>query len=217
MSESNKYVKAFRKDYLMDNLEESKMADNPIIEFEKWFNSALNASYSEPNAMTLCTVSESGRPSSRIVLLREFDQNGFIFYTNYQSKKGKEMEKNRFVSLNFFWTSLEKQVRIEGSVSKISAEKSDQYFNSRPRESQIGSLASLQSIVIPNRAHLDSKVTEVQDTYKNSPIKRPETWGGYIVKPDLIEFWQGRKNRLHDRIQYTLNSDNTWIKERLSP
>jgi len=206
-----------RKEYTLLSLDEKSISPSPFQQFEKWFNEALTAKVLEPNAMNLATVSENGRPSSRIVLLKGFDEQGFIFFTNYQSNKGKDLEQNPFCSLSFFWPELERQVRIEGSAGKIPTDQSDAYFNSRPRESQIGAWASPQSSVIASRIIIEERYNSIEKKFEGEKsITRPNQWGGYITKPFLIEFWQGRHSRLHDRIQYTL-VDGPWKINRLAP
>jgi len=216
MDLSTETLQNLRQDYRSAELSAADVDRDPIEQFAKWFKDAMNAKLYEPNVMTLATADRSGRPSARIVLLKGFDQNGFTFYTNYNSAKGKEMEENPQACLVFFWAELERQVRIEGRVSKVSAEVSDQYFHSRPAGSQIGASASPQSAVIESRELLEEKVKELTQKYKDIEIPRPEHWGGYIVEPSHIEFWQGRPSRLHDRISYEL-IDGNWTISRLAP
>ena len=208
----------FRK-YLftLKGLSENTADKDPFKQFEKWFKDAIKAEISLYEAMTLSTVSEGGKPSSRVVLLKEFDENGFVFYTNYQSRKAKEMEKTPSVALSFFWPSLNRQVRIEGSVEKIDTECSDAYFNSRPRGSRIGAWASPQSEEISDRSFLAHEEKRYKDKFASGNIPRPPHWGGYCVKPVYIEFWQARADRLHDRILYKLQEDMTWKIHRLAP
>ncbi|MBK8551626.1 MAG: pyridoxamine 5'-phosphate oxidase [Ignavibacteria bacterium] len=210
-------VANFRNEYVSDGLNENEMEDNPVDEFEKWFNEAVKNKINEPNVMHLSTVSSEGKPSGRIVLLKGFDEKGFVFFTNYDSRKGVELKENNFAALTFLWLELYKQVRIEGTVRKISEEESDAYFKSRPHGSQISAVASLQSSIISGRKELERKVKELEKEFENKPVPRPANWGGYCLSPFSIEFWQGRANRLHDRIQYNLNNNNIWSRTRLSP
>jgi pyridoxamine 5'-phosphate oxidase len=211
------YLNKLRKDYSLMELNEKDVDANPIVQFEKWMVDAANAEVGEPNAMVLSTVDANHHPHSRIVLLRNVAEKGFSFYTNYDSDKGQEMENQPFVALNFFWVEVERQVRIEGKVEKLSLVDSVEYFKSRPRESQISAWASPQSKVIDSRDFLEKKWKESEELWKDHPeIEKPDNWGGYIVVPSMIEFWQGRPGRLHDRIRYTLNK-NTWEKNRLAP
>ena len=214
-SNLNHYLKELRTDYNIDSLDIKTVSSNPVSQFEAWMAFAVSKQIREPNAMNLSTVNEQSRPSSRIVLLRGVSIEGFTFYTNYESKKGKDLSKNNFAALNFFWPELEKQIRIEGKIEKVSTQTSDDYFKSRPFESRIGAFASKQSNEIPSREFLEQKVKELNEQFK-SEVPRPENWGGYILKPDYFEFWQGRSNRLHDRIRYTLEN-NEWKISRLSP
>ena len=210
-------IQNLRKDYSSESLSEEDVLENPYLQFEKWFKEALNAEISEPNAMTIATASKEGIPSARIVLLKEFTLDGFVFYTNYNSQKGKELESNPYASLVFFWVDLERQIRIEGVVEKVSEEESSSYFYSRPKGSQLGALTSPQSQTIPNRKFLEDKLVELEEEYLVKDIPKPEHWGGYRVIPNRIEFWQGRSSRLHDRIVYIQSKDNTWKFERLAP
>jgi pyridoxamine-phosphate oxidase len=206
-----------RQDYSAAELSEEIIDINPIKQFDTWLNEAIAAKVLEPNAMTLSTATPDGRPSARIVLLKGFDNSGFMFYTNYLSRKGKEIAKNPLGALTFFWGDLERQVRIEGTIEKISREKSDQYFHSRPKKSQLGALASPQSQEITGRESLEEKMAQLEAEYADTEVPKPSFWGGYVLKPRLIEFWQGRRSRLHDRILYKKIDNNNWKKVRLAP
>lgn len=206
-----------RKSYSKKTLSDTEAADNPIIQFQLWWDEAVAAGIDEVNAMTLATASMDSVPSARTVLLKGFNDKGFLFYTNYESYKGKQLAENPKACLVFFWKELERQVRITGLVVKTNASESDEYFCSRPFESQVGAIVSPQSQIIESREWLDKKYNEAEKELKEKDIKRPDHWGGYLVKPVIIEFWQGRINRLHDRIQYTLNDDGSWKIERLAP
>jgi pyridoxamine 5'-phosphate oxidase len=206
-----------RRDYSLKTLLETEVADNPFLQFGDWWQQAIESEIDEVNAMTLATASLEGVPSARIVLLKAYDEKGFVFFTNYESAKGQELAENPKASLLFFWKELERQVRITGLVEKVSAAENDEYFLSRPTGSQIGAWASPQSHVIENRSWLENRVKELDEKFKTEPLTRPPHWGGYRVKPVIIEFWQGRSSRLHDRIQYTLQDNGGWKIERLAP
>ncbi|MBS1523270.1 MAG: pyridoxamine 5'-phosphate oxidase [Bacteroidetes bacterium] len=210
-------IQNIRSEYLAASLSETDTSADPIKQFDKWFNEALKAEVAEPTAMTLATATSDGRPSARIVLLKGFNNEGFVFYTNYLSRKGKEIGKNPLGSLLFFWAGLERQVRIEGTIEKVSREDSEQYFHSRPRASQLGAIASPQSQEIADRDILEKKFSEADAQYGDQEIPKPSFWGGYILKPRLIEFWQGRRSRLHDRILYKKVDNKNWKKVRLAP
>jgi len=212
----NPSIAHIRKDYILQSLDEKDTNANPIAQFTRWWEEAVNSEIDEVNAMTLCTATKAGIPSARIVLLKGYDHNGFIFFTNYNSAKGKELSENPFASLVFFWKELERQVCITGAVEKINAKESDDYFNSRPEGSKIGAWASPQSSVIEARDVIEAAYIKHIKQFTNAAIPRPQHWGGYIVKPTSVEFWQGRQSRLHDRIRYTKEND-TWIKQRLAP
>ena len=206
-----------RKEYSLKELDFEHVEQDPIKQFEKWFQEAVDAEVIEVNAMSLSTVKTTGGATCRIVLLKGIENNSFVFYTNYSSNKGQEIEKDSGVCLNFFWRELERQVRIEGMVEKISAEQSSAYFATRPKGSQMGAWASPQSEVIPNREVLENNKAALEARYADAEqLPRPDHWGGFILKPELIEFWQGRKSRLHDRLQYRL-IDGNWLRERLAP
>ena len=206
-----------RRDYSHKSLSESEVDANAIKQFEKWWHEAVNSKIDEVNAMTLATASIDALPSARIVLLKEVNEKGFVFFTNYESYKAQQLAENPKACLVFFWKELERQVRITGLIEKISGTQSDEYFQSRPESSRIGAWASPQSRVIEDRQWLDEKFNELVNKMEGTSIPRPHHWGGYLVKPVVIEFWQGRPSRLHDRIQYTLEENGEWKIERLAP
>ena len=201
---------------MLDNENLIPLDVNPIDLFKNWFELAAQLEINNPNAMTLSTVSDDNKPSSRIVLLKSYDKNGFIFYTNSNSKKGKSISYSSFVSLNFYWKTQKKQISIEGNAEIINSKKADEYFNSRQLESRIGALASKQSEILLNRTELMKKVDEIRNKYLNSQIQRPSYWNGYIVKPNLIEFWEEKSNRLHDRVEF-IKTEKGWGSNRLFP
>jgi pyridoxamine 5'-phosphate oxidase len=206
-----------RKEYAKATLDQSDANKNPIVQFEKWFDEALKSQALEPNAMTLSTVTETGKPSARIVLLKGIESNSFLFYTNYQSQKGKELDANPACALTFFWPELERQVRIEGVCTRVNEATSETYFKSRPRGSQIGAWASPQSSLIKNRELIETRVKELEKRFEGKDtLPKPHQWGGYAVEPLEIEFWQGRPSRLHDRIVY-YKTDGAWAIHRLAP
>ncbi len=210
-------LRDIRLDYTKSKLEEALMPEEPFHLFKNWLEAALQSDEQEPTAMVLSTVSPEGRPSSRIVLLKDFLEGALVFYSNYQSRKGEEMEANPNAALLFFWPALERQVRIEGKVQQITAKESDNYFYSRPPESRIGAAISPQSQIIPDRKTLEEAFQKALEKMREGvEPKRPEHWGGYKLIPEIIEFWQGRPGRLHDRFQYRL-ADGQWLKNRLAP
>jgi len=209
-------ISSIRKDYQLQSLDLSDVAETPVLQFDKWWKEAVSSSIDEVNAMTLATVNADGKPSARIVLLKGFDDSGFVFFTNYLSDKGKSISQHPYVSLVFFWKELERQVRIEGSCIQVSESESDEYFLSRPIGSRLGAWASPQSTVISSRSMLDQNLDEVTAKYANGIIPRPAHWGGYRVVPEMVEFWQGRPSRLHDRIRYR-KEEHQWLLDRLAP
>ena len=218
MKKEKKNIADLREEYLRYSLEISQVAKHPIVQFEAWFREIQNTDNSEPNVMTLATSTIDGKPSARIVLLKGIEEDGFVFYTNYSSRKGKELALNPNAALVFCWLEMERQVRIEGIVKKVSEHESEVYFQSRPKGSQIGAWASPQSRVIDNRDILEKKAAELEKKFaKTDKLPLPDAWGGYKLIPSMLEFWQGRSNRLHDRIRYTLQSDKQWKIERLAP
>jgi pyridoxamine 5'-phosphate oxidase len=211
------HIENLREDYTGAPLLESNTKADPIKQFEQWFNDAQEANVPEKNAMMLATATHDGRPSARIVLLKGVYETGFVFYTNYLSRKGKEITKNPLGALTFFWPAMERQIRIEGTIEKVTKEQSEKYFHSRPKNSQIGALASPQSQEIADRDVLEKKWNELETEYADKEVPKPSFWGGYILKPRLIEFWQGRPSRLHDRILYKKIDNKNWKKVRLAP
>ena len=209
-------IAAIRKDYRLHTLEENDVAKDPVEQFAKWWNEALASEIGEVNAMTLATATTTGLPSARIVLLKSFDENGFVFFSNYTSSKGSQLERNPHAALVFFWKELERQVRIEGTVEKTDEKESDTYFLSRPEGSRLGAWASPQSRVITGRSVLEENMERYSRQFEGN-IPRPVFWGGYLVRPSSIEFWQGRSNRLHDRIHYLKKENGDWIIRRLAP
>ncbi len=212
----NEQIAALRKDYRLKTLNEEDAAPGAIGQFSRWWQEATESRIEEVNAMTLATASKDGVPAARIVLLKGFDEAGFTFFTNYNSAKGRALAANGRAALVFFWKELERQVRIEGTVAQLSSSESDAYFNSRPAGSRIGAWASPQSEVIASRELLEDNVEKYVHAFKDG-IPRPAHWGGYMVQPFKVEFWQGRSNRLHDRLLYTLQPGGNWIIERLAP
>jgi pyridoxamine 5'-phosphate oxidase len=210
-------LESIRKDYRLQSLLEKDVDPDPIKQFEIWWHQVIQSGIDEPNAMTLATSTALGKPSARIVLLKAIKDNGFIFFSNYDSRKGKQINDNPFVSLVFFWKELERQVRIEGEIKKTGIQESDEYFSKRPVESRIGAWSSPQSEVIESREILEKNAADYTNKFDSQNIPRPPYWGGYMVNPTLIEFWQGRPGRLHDRLQYTIGEKNTWKIERLAP
>ncbi|MDW3210877.1 MAG: pyridoxamine 5'-phosphate oxidase [Reichenbachiella sp.] len=214
---AKEFLPGMRKDYGKDSLTKESVHQDPMMQFEAWFKDAMKSDGDEANVLTLSTLGEDQIPEGRIVLLKFYAEDGFTFYTNYTSNKAKQLEKHPYASMTFHWKSQERQVRIKGSISKVPAEISDAYFNERPYGSRIGAWASPQSQEIPNRDFLEDRVEEIQDKFENqNEIPRPEFWGGYLLTPVKIEFWQGRPSRLHDRIVYDL-MDGQWVTKRLAP
>lgn len=217
MSIEHKEIAAIREDYVKSSLSESDVQKNPIQQFQKWFDEAMSSQVTEPTAMVVSTVAENGYPSSRVVLLKDIKAEGLSFFTNYNSRKGQEIIQNPHVSALFFWPELQRQVRFEAEVEKLPKADSDEYFSIRPRGSQIGAIASPQSAIIPDRETLEKRVAEVEKEMENiREVPRPEFWGGFLLKPVRVEFWQGRGSRLHDRIVYIKDSGN-WTINRLAP
>lgn len=210
-------VADLRRDYRLSGLDEKDLAPEPLAQFEKWFNDALAARVLEPNAMMLATAGEDGAPAARTVLLKGFDARGFVFYTNYESRKGRDLAANPRTALLFAWLPLERQVEIRGRVEQTSRAETENYFYSRPIDSQLGAWASHQSTVLVDRAELERRINELMQKYRGSTVPVPPHWGGYRVVPESIEFWQGRPSRLHDRLRYTRQTDGSWKIERLSP
>jgi pyridoxamine 5'-phosphate oxidase len=210
------YINSVRRDFSSKSLDEKHVPENPYKLFEKWFEEAVSSQILDPYAMVIATVNKKHQPSTRVVYMRDISENGLVFYTNYHSDKAKDLDENKNISALFFWIELERQIKITGVAEKTSNEMSDAYFASRPRESQIGAWASNQSSILSSRSELEEKVLYYTKLFEGQSVPRPEYWGGYLIKPHSFEFWQGRPNRLHDRIIYTRQSNN-WIISRLSP
>lgn len=210
-------VADLRKEYTFQGLNEADADPNPFEQFKIWFDQALLSQLPEPNAMTIATASLDGKPSARLVLLKDYDQRGFVFYTNYESDKGQQLLQNPWAAIAFWWAELERQVRITGRVEQVDDAEADQYFNSRPKSSQLGAWASHQSQVIPNREVLEQRLQQLKEEYENKAVLRPPYWGGFRVVPCQIEFWQGRPSRLHDRLLYHRGEAGSWLMQRLSP
>ncbi|MDQ5909036.1 MAG: Pyridoxine/pyridoxamine 5-phosphate oxidase [Pseudomonadota bacterium] len=210
---------ALRQEYALGSLNETDVDPDPIRQFQRWLDEALKAELPEPNAFTLATADRTGRPFARVVLLKDCDVDGFVFYTNYRSDKGRQLAENPHAALVFLWLELERQVRVEGIVSKVSAAESEAYFHTRPRESRLGALASRQSQIVADRQTLDTRFAQLAAQYPEDDdnIPMPNQWGGYRVKPEMLEFWQGRHGRMHDRLRYQRQRDGGWLLERLEP
>ena len=207
---------SLRREYTRAGLHETDMDPDPIVQFQRWFGNVINANLHEPNAMILATATSEGLPSARTVLLKGYDERGFVFYTNYEGRKARELDANPACALLFYWGELERQVRIEGRAGRLPGEESDAYFATRPRGSRLGAWASEQSRTVEDRSILEERVHALEAEYEEREISRPPFWGGYRVEPEVIEFWQGRENRLHDRIVYR-RADRGWKRERLQP
>ena len=216
MRSINQKLADLRIEYNIEKTASGVLSDNPIDQFEKWMEDPIISSAAIPNAMHLSTVGDDGRPSGRIVLLNGLDERGFIFYTNYESRKGRDLKHCNYASLTFFWSELFRQVRIEGEVSRLPESESERYFRSRPRENQISALASEQSRILDNRESLENRIRILDEKYKGMPVPLPSEWGGYFLAPGRMEFWQGRPHRLHDRILY-IHNDDSWKIQRLYP
>jgi pyridoxamine 5'-phosphate oxidase len=206
-----------RREYTCDGLKEASAHTDPFKQFQRWFDQAIAAQLPEPNAMTIATATVEGKPSARMVLLKDYDERGFVFYTNYTSQKGQQLAENPWGAIVFWWAQLERQVRIEGRVEKVAPDESDAYFHSRPKGSQLGAWASEQSQVVESRDVLEQQLQQLKDEYEDKEVPRPPHWGGFRLIPEAIEFWQGRPNRLHDRLLYQRQEDGSWYIQRLSP
>lgn len=213
---TNQKIAALRVDYSLKVFDESQVLDNPILQFKLWMQEAIEAEANEPNAMTIATIKPDGTPSARVVLLKGITETGFTFFTNYDSHKGQQLTGNPNIAVVFCWLELQRQVRIEGTVTKLSDTENDAYFYSRPIGSQIGAIASPQSQIIPNRMVLEQNFETVKNNLSNQKLQRPENWGGFFIEPNLIEFWQGRSSRLHDRFEFKKTANN-WKRNRLAP
>jgi pyridoxamine 5'-phosphate oxidase len=208
---------ASRYEHVGKGLRRTDLNPDPIKQFGNWFTAAIEAGIRDVNSMSLATATRDGRPSVRIVLLKSFDQDGFVFFTNYASEKGKQLKANPYAALGFYWIELDRQIRVNGRVTKTSRQESESYFHSRPLGSQLGAWASRQTEVIDARRVLNARMAEMTERFQNKPVPLPPNWGGYRLKPERMEFWQGRLNRLHDRFRYTRQTDGKWLIDRLAP
>ena len=213
----SKSIAELRHEYALDALNKADVDPDPLRQFHIWFEAAIAAELPEPNAMTLATSDRTGRPYARVVLLKDCDATGFVFFTNYRSDKGRQLAENPRAALVFLWLELERQVRIEGLVSQIAPAESEAYFRTRPRESRLGALASRQSQIVANRQILDDRFAQLEAQYPDDNIPMPNQWGGYRLRPEMLEFWQGRHGRMHDRLRYRRQGDDCWLLERLEP
>jgi pyridoxamine 5'-phosphate oxidase len=213
----DKPIGQLRREYTRRGLSETEVDPDPIRQFDSWFDEAVRGNLMEPNAAALATATRDGRPAVRMVLLKGFDTRGFVFYTDFSSPKARDLAVNPRASLCFWWPELERQVRVDGRVTKVSTEEADLYFQTRPRESQLAAWASDQSAVVKNRGLLEERLAELEDRFADQDVPRPDMWGGFRLAPSAMEFWQGREHRLHDRIHYTLRDDGRWTMERLAP
>lgn len=216
-NDSGKRTSDIRREYDLAGLDEGQVSGNPVDQFDRWFNEALEVDDLDPNAFTLCTADQDGQPSGRIVLLKEYDHKGFVFYTNYHSRKARELHHHPYASMVFFWPQLQRQVRIEGSVHRTERQDDEAYFSSRPFESRIGAWVSEQSSVVESRQELEQRYEQLKQQYADGHVPLPDFWGGYVLSPVMVEFWQGRPGRLHDRIRYGYSSEKGWNIERLAP
>lgn len=206
-----------RKEYTQGRLDETTCADNPLVQFHAWFEQYRDSNPPEPTIMTVASVDEQGQPWQRILLLKGYDEHGFVFFTNFNSNKGQQLQANHKASLHFFWIEMERQIQIQGEVEKISRQQAEQYFHSRPRESQLGAWASAQSQPLDNRQQLEDQFADVSRRYEGQQVPLPEYWGGFRLKPQRMEFWQGGAHRLHDRVEYLRQTEDEWCKQRLNP
>lgn len=213
----SKSIAELRQEYAVGALNEAEVDPDPLQQFQRWFGEAVAAQLPEPNAMTLATADRTGRPYARVMLLKDCDADGFVFFTNYRSDKGRQLAESPHVALVFLWLELERQIRIEGAVSPIPGAESEAYFRSRPRESRLGALASRQSQMVASRQILDARFQQLEAQYPDDNIPMPHHWGGYRVRPDMLEFWQGRHGRMHDRLRYRRQTVGSWLLERLEP
>ena len=216
MEDFKEYINQLRYDFTLETLDEKDTDTSPFKQFEKWFKQAVDSKILDANAMTISTCVDN-KPSARIVLLRGFNENGLVFYTNYNSKKSKDLMANPHICISFFWAELQRQIRIEGVCKKQEPAESDRYFDARPRKSRLGAWASPQSDEVENRASLEEKLAFYEEKFKDQEVPRPDFWGGFVVEPTYFEFWQGREGRLHDRIFYQKNNENSWKRGRLAP
>jgi len=213
----DKPISGIRREHALRGLSEAEADPDPFRQFDAWLDDVFKANLPDPNAMTLATIGADGQPAARIVLLKGFSRDGFVFHTNYESRKGRELAENPYAAACFWWSELDRQVRIEGTAERLSDEESDAYFETRPRESQLAAWTSKQSRTLKDRRELEQRFTDVTSRYKDKSVPRPPHWGGFRIRPTVIEFWQGRRQRLHDRLRYWQDGEGKWVRERLSP